>query len=144
MLVLLVFFFLSFITCGEAKVSCSLVQCHKPLCKSGVLIKDPSGCCKICEKIQEGEVCGGSNKRVCDDHLFCMMSNTYLKQGVCEPNKIDCKSKLDPGPCFAYLKKWFYNHATKKCQQFVYGGCRGNNNRYDSKDACDKSCVKST
>ena len=29
------------------------------------------------------------------------------------------------------------------CQQFWFGGCDGNGNRFDSKEACEQRCVKS-
>ncbi|XP_047127269.1 eppin [Hydra vulgaris] len=130
MLVLLVFCFLSFISSGQAEVSCNLVRCAKPLCVSGVPpIKDPSECCKICPKRQEGESCGGSTKGVCDDHLFCKINTQHSKYGICERKNLDCRSQRDTGPCEGYFKKWFFNYDVKMCQQFVYGGCLGNNNR---------------
>ena len=33
---------------------------------------------------------------------------------------------------------------TKSCQQYTYGGCLGNNNRYESKQECEAVCVEET
>ncbi|XP_065668524.1 eppin isoform X2 [Hydra vulgaris] len=142
MFVLLVFCILSFISSGQAKVSCNLVRCPKPLCESGVLpIKDPSGCCEICAKRQAGESCDVSTMDVCDDRLFCKINTQHSKHGICERINPDCRSPSNTGPCRGYFIRWFFNHAKKICKQFVYGGCGGNNNRYNSKISCEKSCA---
>ena len=44
------------------------------------------------------------------------------------------------GPCRALLKRFFYNSTSKACETFVYGGCRGNANRFFSSQQCKKSC----
>ena len=37
-----------------------------------------------------------------------------------------CSMKSEAGPCRANFLRWHFDTATKKCQQFRYGGCRGN------------------
>ncbi|KAJ8246361.1 hypothetical protein GJAV_G00266880 [Gymnothorax javanicus] len=44
------------------------------------------------------------------------------------------------GPCKAYEPRWAYSSATKKCQSFIYGGCGGNDNNFESKEACEDTC----
>jgi len=44
------------------------------------------------------------------------------------------------GPCYAYMPRWTFNRATRTCEQFVYGGCHGNKNRFGSKAECEKKC----
>ena len=39
------------------------------------------------------------------------------------------------------FKAFFYNIETKSCEKFVYGGCGGNNNRFESKDQCENQCT---
>lgn len=39
---------------------------------------------------------------------------------------------------------WYYNATTKKCEQFVYGGCEGNGNRFESKIECESNCSKAS
>ncbi|XP_031561736.1 tissue factor pathway inhibitor 2-like isoform X2 [Actinia tenebrosa] len=51
-----------------------------------------------------------------------------------------CQLPLKPGYCMGYFPRWFYNHKTKKCQQFIYGGCNGNSNNFLSKAACHLTC----
>ncbi|XP_068920623.1 tissue factor pathway inhibitor isoform X4 [Petaurus breviceps papuanus] len=52
-----------------------------------------------------------------------------------------CAYKADEGPCKAMLKRFFYNIYTQHCEEFVYGGCEGNENRFESLEDCQKQCV---
>ncbi|XP_029372903.1 papilin-like isoform X2 [Echeneis naucrates] len=56
--------------------------------------------------------------------------------------KYQCMVTSDPGPCRAAFTKFFYNHDTDTCQTFVFGGCRGNQNRYDTEQDCMNRCSK--
>lgn len=48
--------------------------------------------------------------------------------------------KPDAGPCRAAFTMFYYDPDTNSCQPFVYGGCRGNDNRYDSREECLDRC----
>ncbi|EDO47795.1 predicted protein, partial [Nematostella vectensis] len=51
-----------------------------------------------------------------------------------------CQLPKLPGPCSAYVPRWYYNAKHRRCQKFVYGGCRGNANRFKSHRSCERSC----
>ncbi len=44
------------------------------------------------------------------------------------------------GLCKAYNPKYFYNSTINECKEFIYGGCGGNDNKFDTKDSCMESC----
>ncbi|XP_065281484.1 papilin-like [Dermacentor albipictus] len=52
-----------------------------------------------------------------------------------------CAPSADPGPCKGYFPKWWYNVLSGKCEQFIYGGCQGNDNRYDTQQECERTCA---
>ncbi|XP_056283164.1 collagen, type XXVIII, alpha 2a [Pseudoliparis swirei] len=52
-----------------------------------------------------------------------------------------CDHILDQGTCRDYNIYWYYDKQANACAQFWYGGCGGNDNRYQTEDECKKTCV---
>ncbi|MFN0037241.1 MAG: BPTI/Kunitz domain-containing protein [Saprospiraceae bacterium] len=36
-----------------------------------------------------------------------------------------CQLEPDPGPCEAYMPRYYYDKQEKKCKEFIWGGCWG-------------------
>lgn len=51
-----------------------------------------------------------------------------------------CLLPPDSGTCRHFKNKWFYNPITNDCGIFSYSNCGGNENRFDSLDACLEKC----
>ncbi|BFZ20773.1 hypothetical protein BsWGS_23812 [Bradybaena similaris] len=51
-----------------------------------------------------------------------------------------CTLPPDVGPCKAAIPKYFYNPKTGTCEEFIYGGCPGNQNRFNNINACRTAC----
>lgn len=52
-----------------------------------------------------------------------------------------CSLKVEHGTCKNYVHKWFFNKTEGKCHTFVYGGCLGNENRFNTEEECMHYCV---
>ena len=52
-----------------------------------------------------------------------------------------CKLPQVSGPCEAAIRAYWHNPATGVCEPFIYGGCQGNANRFDTLAACQAACV---
>ncbi|XP_023577394.1 kunitz-type protease inhibitor 2 isoform X1 [Octodon degus] len=52
-----------------------------------------------------------------------------------------CGASQVVGRCRASMPRWWYNITDGSCQMFVYGGCDGNYNNYQSKEECLGKCA---
>lgn len=51
-----------------------------------------------------------------------------------------CRLPRESGPCHGYYQRWYYSMENRQCQMFIYGGCDGNMNRYNTFEHCDAVC----
>lgn len=56
--------------------------------------------------------------------------------------KDPCLQKIEKGTCKAAFPRFGYDSSSKSCVPFTYGGCEGNENNYETEEACKKSCAK--
>ncbi|XP_072031734.1 papilin-like isoform X2 [Amphiura filiformis] len=56
------------------------------------------------------------------------------------PQEDLCMQPKVIGPCKAAIPSYYYNIESGSCEHFLYGGCRGNNNRFRSPQECDIMC----
>ncbi|XP_026579467.1 kunitz/BPTI-like toxin [Pseudonaja textilis] len=52
-----------------------------------------------------------------------------------------CYLPADPRTCKINASAFYYNSASNSCQEFLYGGCKGNSNRFETKSECHHTCV---
>uniref|UniRef100_A0A8I6A6P2 WAP four-disulfide core domain 6A n=1 Tax=Rattus norvegicus TaxID=10116 RepID=A0A8I6A6P2_RAT len=90
-----------------------------------------------CE-VEERNEC--TRHRQCPDKKRCCFFSCGKK---CMDLREDiCSLPQDAGPCLAYLPRWWYNEDTGLCTQFIYGGCQGNPNNFQSEGICTVVCKK--
>ncbi|XP_060548701.1 kunitz-type serine protease inhibitor kunitoxin-Tel1-like [Pantherophis guttatus] len=52
-----------------------------------------------------------------------------------------CYLRPEKGPCRARRLRFYYNPSSNKCHEFIYGGCGGNANRFETRNKCHFTCV---
>lgn len=53
-----------------------------------------------------------------------------------------CSQPVSSGHCRALFSRYFYNATAGQCQEFIYGGCEGNENNFETFEECSFECEK--
>lgn len=53
-----------------------------------------------------------------------------------------CYTPVDPGSCNSDITAFYYDSHNHMCQAFLYGGCEGNANRFQTEEQCERLCGK--
>lgn len=53
-----------------------------------------------------------------------------------------CSLPMVVGPCNSDVLQWFYDRDSDTCQEFNYGGCQGNRNRFSDQISCERQCKR--
>ncbi|XP_047512899.1 papilin-like isoform X1 [Pieris napi] len=60
---------------------------------------------------------------------------------ICRPHANPCQLNPDVGGCTDQIAQWYYNEIEDKCFKFIYSGCKGNSNRFQTQEDCEKKCL---
>nr|XP_022311780.1 four-domain proteases inhibitor-like isoform X1 [Crassostrea virginica] len=119
-------------TCGVGgQVSCTEKACLQLGCmyngkryREGESFPSIDGC-NTCS-------CGAKGRVVC------------TKRACIKPIKDVCSQPKVVGPCRAAFRRFWYNRRTNQCERFIYGGCRGNENNFETLQECQTRCQRNT
>ncbi|XP_032618272.1 kunitz-type protease inhibitor 4 [Chelonoidis abingdonii] len=107
--------------------------CYKVAPAGGVFDGENCAAClgnNSCSTCCTDADCPGSEKCCPDECGYtCQMPVTDL-----------CHLPSVCGYCKARFPRWFYNWSSQACEEFVYGGCGGNRNNFETKEECLKAC----
>ena len=51
-----------------------------------------------------------------------------------------CNMTPEVGRCRGAMRRFYYNSVNDECVTFIYGGCGGNENNFESEDECKSTC----
>lgn len=103
-----------------------------------------------CESFQAPEECNGvvtdsgacfwnETKNLCiaDDMAEGLVAITSFQGETAEAlNGTFCTQEPETGNCRGMFPSWYYSADNNSCEQFIYGGCGGNTNRFETGEAC--------
>uniref|UniRef100_A0A5K3FDB5 BPTI/Kunitz inhibitor domain-containing protein n=1 Tax=Mesocestoides corti TaxID=53468 RepID=A0A5K3FDB5_MESCO len=59
-----------------------------------------------------------------------------------EADQEHCHQPIIQGPWRGSYPKWGYNAATGTCGRFIYSGCVGNMNNFETEKDCEQACQR--
>ncbi|XP_011284781.1 amyloid beta precursor like protein 2 isoform X1 [Panthera pardus] len=65
---------------------------------------------------------------------------TVSEKEITHDVKAVCSQEAMTGPCRAVMPRWYFDLSKGKCVRFIYGGCGGNRNNFESEDYCMAVC----
>uniref|UniRef100_A0A9L0K0P3 Epididymal peptidase inhibitor n=2 Tax=Equus asinus TaxID=9793 RepID=A0A9L0K0P3_EQUAS len=100
----------------------------------------PRRCPKIQERCEYQERDECTTDEQCPDKTKCCVFSCGKK---CLDLLQDvCKMPKETGPCLGLFQRWWYDKKYNTCSTFIYGGCQGNNNNFQSKAVCQNICSR--
>lgn len=73
--------------------------------------------------------------------IIKILNNNFSKG---TPGEAVCHAFPSAGSCkYTHHKArlaWYFNSTLKICQQYLFTGCEGNMNRFDTREYCEKIC----
>lgn len=94
--------------------------------------------CRFCPASASRATCSSCPLLVCspEKHLelpSVLLTSDHFHTAVCSQEAMT-------GPCRAVMPRWYFDLSKGKCVRFIYGGCGGNRNNFESEDYCMAVC----
>ena len=67
-------------------------------------------------------------------------ANNFKTLAACLETCNTCLLPEETGRCRAYFPRYYFDKEAGECKEFIYGGCDGNANRFESLAACQMTC----
>jgi len=58
-----------------------------------------------------------------------------------KPRNSLCTLPVNKGSCQATLRRFYFDPALGNCKLFIFGGCQGNDNNFETMDSCLETCA---
>ncbi|KAI0209676.1 Papilin [Lamellibrachia satsuma] len=136
--------------CPGSQKCCPRNRCGGLVCGPPVPVPKPRKCPKLVipfprplcpipiPKCKDDADCPG-NEKCCRRHIC-----GGFECGPPAPEMDVCKLPPRRGPCRRRALVWYFDKRPNVCRRFVYGGCGGNGNRFDTRQLCEAKCKPSS
>ncbi|KAG9348844.1 hypothetical protein JZ751_029161 [Albula glossodonta] len=92
------------------------------------------------EDIDDDDLTDGREAGDHTTNIAMTTTTTTTTESVEEVVREVCWEQADSGPCSESLPRWHFDHEEGHCAPFLYGGCGGNRNNFESEEYCLSVC----
>ncbi|KAJ8290828.1 hypothetical protein GJAV_G00018050 [Gymnothorax javanicus] len=98
-----------------------------------------------CSPFWYGGCAGNKNRFNTEDECFHACGSyspaaLQRAEDLVQLSQVVCSQRQDEGSCQNYTLKWYFDKEQNECSRFWFGGCGGNDNRFETQDACEALC----
>ncbi|KRZ90093.1 Uncharacterized protein T08_15150 [Trichinella sp. T8] len=119
----------NFVTVQDCEASCPVLE--NPCSEGMPLINRRSNTPVFCNSDEDG---------TCPENYWCHMGATAAMTLCCPGDSDPCQLPQSRGNGNSVLSRWYYNTDTKMCLSFTYTGSGGNQNNFETIEACRSRC----
>ena len=112
--------------------ACGLPRAEGP-CRAAIIQWYFNAEGRRCERFYYGGCEGNANRF--DDRASCERTCLFVHL-----DRNTCNQPKEPGNCYDYRERWYYDTEDKRCHRFYYSGCKGNENNFNSFEECSQRC----
>ncbi|KAG7502801.1 amyloid-beta A4 protein-like isoform X1 [Solea senegalensis] len=95
------------------------------------------------EDIEEDGVTDERDSDERNANIAMTTTTTTTTESVEEVVRAVCWARAESGPCHAMLERWYFVPKKGRCAPFLFGGCGGNRNNFESEEYCLAVCSSS-
>uniref|UniRef100_T1JEZ8 Uncharacterized protein n=1 Tax=Strigamia maritima TaxID=126957 RepID=T1JEZ8_STRMM len=123
----------SFISKKGESLTCE-EKCSQPrvvgVCRASYRRYNYNRTTEQCEQFVYGG-CGGN------DNNFNSMEECAAE---CDAPVNVCEQPKRVGMCRASMRRWYFDQFSHRCEEFIFGGCDGNDNNFETREECEARC----
>ncbi|KAF7699995.1 kunitz-type protease inhibitor 2 [Silurus meridionalis] len=97
-----------------------------------------------CKRFRYGGCGGNQNNYLTEEECLKTCTVKVVDSGNTPDSdsyQAACVVPAEPGLCRASFLMYYFDPSTQSCQSFIYGGCKGNKNRYSTLEECMSNCA---
>uniref|UniRef100_A0A673ICX2 Kunitz-type serine protease inhibitor 6-like n=1 Tax=Sinocyclocheilus rhinocerous TaxID=307959 RepID=A0A673ICX2_9TELE len=126
---------------------CQNACCERDDCQLAVIGTPADGRpeCRLVSCMKDGkDVCVLTQSTQFKVYRKILDSADQKTQNAAEVRSVNttdhCRLPSVVGNCRAAFPRFYYDVINQTCKQFIYGGCGGNDNNFNSQEECEASC----
>ncbi|CAH0719454.1 unnamed protein product, partial [Brenthis ino] len=95
---------------------------------------------RVCEPFTYGGCSGNKNNFLSSEDCTEYCKGYHLLSLVKSSRPALCFQPFKTGYCPSHMLYFYFDAQTETCKSFLYTGCSGNENRFDTLEECEETC----